>query len=205
MNPKGLYCSCRSVFIRLLLVTILAALILLSLHHVVQYLRASEYKMLYLSPSSPFPSETAGEHVHAPSSLQRDCGFELESVLNASPDTRRNDGQYCNVLEAMTAGKRVTYGGQFEVPNCPLKWFQRDLDAGNLCKLLPRWGRIVVVGDSYMRQLTQAMWMIAADDFERGGMAPSLAENVTYDNCTCDLLFTRSCRALARVDFNGTY
>lgn len=188
-----MYCYGSSIRVQ----TFLAALIL---YCVLQYL-PTDYQLLHHIPFSPVPSETT--QVHIPSSLQRDCGFELRSVLNASPDVR-HDGQSCNVLKAMTTGVRAIYGGRFQVPNCPLKWYQRDSDSGNLCELLPRWGRILVVGDSYMRQLTQAIWMIAADDFKRGGIAPLQAEDATYNNCTCDLQFTRGCRALSRRDVKGT-
>lgn len=74
-------------------------------------------------------------------------------------------------------GGRPSWDAPFRVPGCRLRWFNPE----QVCAILTQVGRLMLVGDSLTRHLTQSLMVLATGDYVRGAMEPS-----ADSDCTCE-------------------
>ena len=110
---------------------------------------------------------------------------------------------YCtstqHLLSSLKGGVRVTYDtllpdleaekpveSWFIPQSCSFRWYTSH----EICNLLGRFSQIILVGDSLMRHIHQALFMLLRDDLQSGGMPLHLVEVTQYDKCSCDGQFS---------------
>ena len=108
------------------------------------------------------------------------------------------------LLEAMSTGGRPGYDRPYIPSGCDMRWFSAEETED----ILGRFSHVFIVGDSMLRHLTQALYILLRGDLAYGGITdwdvPSMPEKNVYGpaNCACAAQFTlQECSSLAIRDY----
>jgi hypothetical protein len=69
-----------------------------------------------------------------------------------------------------------------EIKNCRLRWFTPE----EACDVIERTGHLVMVGDSLVRHIATALFMIMTSNYKYGGTRNAENDPVAWGECTCD-------------------
>ena len=76
---------------------------------------------------------------------------------------------------------------------CTYRWYT----ATDMCHILGRFSQVRLVGDSLMRHVAQALFMLVRNDLQYGALPLQLENTEVYDKCQCDGQFSE--HGLCRV------
>lgn len=78
------------------------------------------------------------------------------------------------------------YFRPLRLPNCRLRWYQPH----EACDVIERQGNLVLAGDSLVRGIALALYMILTNNYRWGGVRPTGSDRVSaYSQCECDGTF----------------
>ena len=86
------------------------------------------------------------------------------------------------------------------LPNtCSFKWYSSE----EICQILSRFSQVRLLGDSFLRHVGQALFMLLRDDYKYGGLPLLLGNPRVYDSCRCDGQFSEHalCRFVEGMSF----
>ena len=103
---------------------------------------------------------------------------------------------WCNDLPLSITkyGGRPYRDAPFRVEGCNLKWYS----SAQACDLVTKSGRLILVGDSLVRHLSQTMIAILRGNLSRDGVTPNAPEN-----CSCDTQYYKECRPFCAGGYNA--
>lgn len=111
---------------------------------------------------------------------------------------------FCNTTETLLAslqgGSRVHMSGpiedDLEMESAAVTWFQpkdcsfRWYTSQQACQILGKFSQIYLVGDSIMRHVHHAVFMVLRDDLQYGSLPLLLDDASEYEMCQCDGQFS---------------
>jgi hypothetical protein len=72
-----------------------------------------------------------------------------------------------SLLWAMSSGGRAGYNLPYLPRGCDMRWFTTE----EICEILSRFEKVVILGDSLLRQMTIALYVLLRQDLGYGGLA----------------------------------
>lgn len=109
------------------------------------------------------------------------CSDADELLASLQRGTRLNTGGNHSDLEMEEAS--LTW---FSPNTCSFRWYSKE----EVCQILGRFSHVHLVGDSLMRHVGQAFFMLLRDDYKYGALPIQLGNSEVYDNCRCDGQFS---------------
>lgn len=101
-----------------------------------------------------------------------------------------------SVLEAMSYGGRIGFDAPFSPRGCDMRWFSGE----EICEIMTRFEKIMIVGDSTMRNLAVALHVYLRADLIHGGRVTWVEDEESRD-CHCSGPFDASkCQIYSTVN-----
>ncbi|KAI9727915.1 MAG: hypothetical protein M1828_005320 [Chrysothrix sp. TS-e1954] len=109
-----------------------------------------------------------------------------------------------SVLEAMSTGGRPGYDRFYITSGCDMRWYSSQ----EISDILSRFSHIFILGDSMMRHLTNALYILLRGDMAYGGITdwdvPAIANTSINgrEDCACEMQFaSHDCSNLVIKDY----
>jgi hypothetical protein len=71
-----------------------------------------------------------------------------------------------SLLDAMSGGGRAGLDTPYIPRGCDMRWFSAE----EICVILSRFHKVIITGDSIMRHVNQALYILLRKNFEYGGL-----------------------------------
>lgn len=117
----------------------------------------------------------------------------IETPWSLNRQSYDNTLEFCTdlsqLIDSMQSGKRIFINqneSYFRPKSCNFRWF----DASQACEIFSRYALMAYRGDSLARHMTQATFMILADDVKYAGRAMDIHNAAINNTCVCDGQFS---------------
>lgn len=95
-----------------------------------------------------------------------------------------------SLLTALSSGGRIGFDAPYSTPQCSMRW----LTTPEICTILSRFTRVIVVGDSMMRHVVGALNVLLRQDLGYGAVTNWNFSPEEFSDCFCNHQFdVRSC------------
>jgi hypothetical protein len=86
------------------------------------------------------------------------------------------------MLAAMSGGGRIGFEAPYMPRGCDMRWFTTE----EVCEILGRFEKVVIVGDSMMRHLIGAIYVLIREDLGYGGVTDWNFNAQEMRDCFCN-------------------
>lgn len=129
--------------------------VLIRTQHITQLTRVSRQKD---NPHTRHNTDTFSSYLHR--STCPISSLQLHQSSNALCTTRSS------LLTAMSSGGRIGFDAPYMCRDCDMRWFTSD----EVCEILGRFDRVVLVGDSMIRHVMGALMVLVRRDLGYGAV-----------------------------------